>query len=432
MGDDDGDSDSSRSSDPDSDDFVSQSDGEEGQDTSEDDGNHDEDETIVSPEVDGANENGSQDLPEINSATEEEESVRPMAHSGYQSVSPPDFESRIAQMEKMLATIAAALDNPRRPDQCTTPALSPQQPAVPAIPTGPGHSRTAPISLEHIPKFPDNVPASKMWAELFTYLDQFNMALSLNNVVEPRKKTELLYLALGAQTQEVIRAAGLRPSNYDDPDCYTIFVTNIEAYFKSMTDPSAELLEFSSLKQRPGESTVQFFARVTARARLCGHSADEEKRHIRVQLLKGMANQDLAQQARTLGYTTDLVIQAATRCEAFMTAPTPGPSNAVMEVRGSKRPSSTHRSAGSERSRGGRNGRGSPPPPKRYHNMKFERVPKCNRCGRRSHNTPKCPAIGRKCIKCGKLDHFAVVCREKGINNVDNDVDVVKEQKEEV
>lgn len=37
----------------------------------------------------------------------------------------------------------------------------------------------------------------------------------------------------------------------------------------------------------------------------------------------------------------------------------------------------------------------------------------CYRCGQRGHikSDPACPAIGQKCLKCNKPDHFAKCCK---------------------
>lgn len=43
---------------------------------------------------------------------------------------------------------------------------------------------------------------------------------------------------------------------------------------------------------------------------------------------------------------------------------------------------------------------------------RYEKIQKCSYCGR-SHEAKrsKCPAVGHKCLKCGKFDHYATVCR---------------------
>ncbi|XP_054287883.1 uncharacterized protein LOC129003610 [Macrosteles quadrilineatus] len=52
--------------------------------------------------------------------------------------------------------------------------------------------------------------------------------------------------------------------------------------------------------------------------------------------------------------------------------------------------------------------------------QKFQFV--CSRCGY-NHAYGKCPAFGKKCAKCGVLNHFATKCKNKNVNmcNVIND-----------
>ena len=37
----------------------------------------------------------------------------------------------------------------------------------------------------------------------------------------------------------------------------------------------------------------------------------------------------------------------------------------------------------------------------------------CSRCNK-NHSYKACPAKGRKCNQCGKMDHFAVACKTRG------------------
>jgi hypothetical protein len=44
--------------------------------------------------------------------------------------------------------------------------------------------------------------------------------------------------------------------------------------------------------------------------------------------------------------------------------------------------------------------------------VKYSKQDSCQRCGRK-HDKAKCPAYGAKCRKCGKQNHFAIVCRSR-------------------
>ena len=45
--------------------------------------------------------------------------------------------------------------------------------------------------------------------------------------------------------------------------------------------------------------------------------------------------------------------------------------------------------------------------------------PACTKCGNEAHlNKNACPATGRRCLKCGHLNHFARMCKDKQANLV--------------
>jgi hypothetical protein len=45
---------------------------------------------------------------------------------------------------------------------------------------------------------------------------------------------------------------------------------------------------------------------------------------------------------------------------------------------------------------------------------------KCKRCETK-HKARECPAYGKKCHKCGKLNHFQIACKTKQVHNIDQD-----------
>jgi len=42
---------------------------------------------------------------------------------------------------------------------------------------------------------------------------------------------------------------------------------------------------------------------------------------------------------------------------------------------------------------------------------------KCFKCGGNFPHKERCPAIGKKCKKCGAMNHFAVACRKIDVDN---------------
>lgn len=91
------------------------------------------------------------------------------------------------------------------------------------------------IRWEHIPPFPKDIPANKLWETWKRFLENFEIAVSLSSVSDPAYRAKALFLSMGPELQGIVRAAKLRP-NLEGPSCYSTFVANIDVYLKSMTD----------------------------------------------------------------------------------------------------------------------------------------------------------------------------------------------------
>ena len=57
----------------------------------------------------------------------------------------------------------------------------------------------------------------------------------------------------------------------------------------------------------------------------------------------------------------------------------------------------------------------------------FEPSPSCTKCGNEAHvNKNTCPATGRRCLKCGRLNHFACVFKGAANDRKDKRVKAVE------
>lgn len=275
------------------------------------------------------------------------------------------------------------------------------------------------IRWDHIQPFPSGVPANKMWEAFNRYIENFEIATSLNNVNDPVQRTRFLFLVMGNELQEIVKAAKLRP-NLTNTDCYKTFVSNITSYFRSMTDTAAEHEAFLRMRQEKGESAVAFHARLMCKVRSCNYSVDDEDRFVRAQLLKGLRNRDMVKHARTYAYDTNFIVQSATRDEAFEAETHQGDDPNHIEVRRVQQSSSTDR-----RKRSIAPSRADDPPARQYRRNEADqqiqgRRQKCTRCALLSHRNRTCPALNRNCNSCGKRGHFAAACRQKQVNYMQN------------
>ncbi|XP_062558002.1 uncharacterized protein LOC134222875 [Armigeres subalbatus] len=278
---------------------------------------------------------------------------------------------------------------------------------------------TASIRWENIQPFPNDVPANRMWEQWSRFIDRFEIAVSLSNINDPVKRAQMLYLSMGEKLQGIARAARLRPS-LQEPDCYGIFVGNIESYLRSMVDVTAEHETFTNLKQEPNEPTIAFHARLMEKVRLCGYSSEDQDRFVRAQLLKGMRNKDLVKTARTFGYETLFVVQSATREEAY-TAETaqsdPNQAFAIAQhhVRAPGKSQQWKRKNEEADDRWIDSKRRAMVERRNRGMGRRSRCPKCNRL---FHKFGSCPAINVNCNTCGERGHFAIVCRRKIANQL--------------
>lgn len=281
-------------------------------------------------------------------------------------------------------------------------------------------STTSSIRWENIQPFPNDVPANRMWEQWNRFIDRFEIAASLSNVNDPVKRSQILFLSMGEKLQGITRAARLRPS-LREPNCYSVFVKNIENYLQSMVDITAEHEMFSNLKQGPDEPTITFHARLMEKVRLCRYSPVDQDRFVRMQLLKGMRNKEVAKTARIFGYETTFIVQSATREEAYVSETVRAESPQAFAVVRERQ-----RLTGDRLRRKRRNeAAGSDWTESKKQRQENEsrhrglgRRSRCPKCYRLFHKFGSCPAINRNCDTCGERGHFAVACRKKNANSI--------------
>ncbi|XP_055615404.1 uncharacterized protein LOC129761695 [Toxorhynchites rutilus septentrionalis] len=279
-------------------------------------------------------------------------------------------------------------------------------------------SSSASVRWQNIQPFPDDVAASKMWEQWHRFIDRFEIAVSLANINDPVKRTHTLFLSLGEKLQGIARAANLRPS-LKNPNCYAVFVKNLENYLRSMVDVTAEHAAFTNMKQEPAESTLAFHARLKEKIRLVGYTIADQDQSVYTQLLRGMRNKELVKAARTFGYSASFVVQCATREEAYTAETEQLGSSQAFAVQRNRRQASKEsqwkrkreqtdddvnqrkkRNADDSRDRG------------------LGRRSRCSKCNMQHHRFGACPAEKNSCRSCGKRGHFEAVCWKKVANAV--------------
>ncbi|XP_055584884.1 uncharacterized protein LOC129737748 [Uranotaenia lowii] len=328
---------------------------------------------------------------------------------------PPTFTNVDPLCEPIQQTTSAPVhvDQPRFPEN-----------ALPVISNPSGH-----IRWDHVRRYPDNVPANRMWESWCRFHQNFEMAASLGNAHSPKQRAQLLYISLSEQLQGIVNAFYLMPS-LSSPSCYDEFVKNIETHLLSLTDTSAEHDSFQAMRQGADESVVTFHSRLVEKVRLCGYSREDQQKFVRTQLLKGILNRDVAKFARISGSDVNFIVQSATREEAAnMDA---GPSNNAFAVNHKRSASNRQPFKSNDNLR--KRFRNSSPKRSRYDDESTpnqrSRCPKCNHA---YHHSSKCPALGMICKRCGDRGHFARCCPSRRLRAIEIDPKcyVASEKKED-
>lgn len=167
----------------------------------------------------------------------------------------------------------------------------------------------------------------------------------------------------------------------------------------SLTDPTLTHQALLACKQKPGELANDYYIRLM---KLVG-SGDYDNDFAKTHFINGLSDAFLKDAAITGGWSLAQTVAAASRRESYRAggiASLLGPTESEPMVADVK----YKRSQYTPKARGGRQSAqqgGSP---------RFQNRP-CPNCGVAEHRYGTCPAIGKSCLKCGRLGHFKKVCR---------------------
>ena len=231
------------------------------------------------------------------------------------------------------------------------------------------------------------------------------MLIGMNITVPKRKRALLLHYA----SPEVDEIFDTLPNTGDDSD-YATAIEKLKEYFSQQTNTAYEVYNFRQTKQKDSESLDSYHTRLHQLAKTCEFSniAKEIKEHIFLTCSSNSLQRRVLRENLTLdallklGRAMELSEEQARQVEKAAADVN------TTETKGSNRPGRSHQQ--NEHSSQSRFRR-SQARNRQNSNKRNSKPGKCGNCGGYAPYRNPCPARGKSCNACGKIGHFAHVCR---------------------
>ncbi|XP_059046445.1 uncharacterized protein LOC131842029 [Achroia grisella] len=205
-------------------------------------------------------------------------------------------------------------------------------------------------------------------------------------------KLSLLRNMMGPESTKIILSFKL---SKEDSENYNKVLQEIENYVKPKSNDVFERYKFNERKQLEGENFESFYTNLRLLIVNCNYIESIEDDLLRDRIVQGIFDKQLQESLlRVENLTLD---KATSRCRAAEAS-----RSQVMEMNPTCIEVDRVKSYGNKRTE------------KKFQrniNNKFD----CRRC-KSQHGPRECPAYGKKCAKCGILNHFAVSCKVKKIS----------------
>lgn len=276
-----------------------------------------------------------------------------------------------------------------------------------------------------IEAFPKQIPAPQKYEKWQDWMRKFRIITGEMGKISQVKRANMLFVTVGDEVQEIIGAKSMLPDDEleETVPVYDNLVTKLNDYFKSLADPSLNLMRFDSIKQGKDEGVHDYQIRIFRLAEICGMRDNEML--LKERFTKGLFDKELAETSYILNWSLEETALAAARKEAKRASePQKELTNplhddgmklvASVSSRSADRGSAGRRDGfrhedNNYRSRGGwRRGPGQRTGNSRSGGVKEK---PCPNCGIVKHNRGICPAKEKNCNSCGKIGHFRAVCR---------------------
>lgn len=237
------------------------------------------------------------------------------------------------------------------------------------------------------------------WKKWKQNLDCF---FGASNIIDTKRKKSMLLYCGGEDLRKI------HDTLNDTGDTYKITVQILEDYFSTKVNVTYERHLFRSIIQNNGETAKGFVTRLKERSKHCGFDKYSEEQALVDQFLEKCNSHRLR---RKLLQEKDLnvedIVKYATNLEVT--------SEQATALENSEQTEEVNMMRKQENRRFDRKWNQTGDERKSSEGSGNYNKPKCFACGKEGHlaNNNMCPAKGRKCSFCGKLNHLEEVCYAK-------------------
>lgn len=279
--------------------------------------------------------------------------------------------------------------------------------------------------------FPNDIVASQRYEAWLYWRQQFTVALELSGEKSQRTKANFLMMSVGPELSKLIFSMRWLPPKgvmSDDSPVFDKLMKKLDKHFKDSADSTVDMGVFEAMTQGPKEGVRDFYIRLMRQAALCG--LEDKPTLIKGRFIAGMRDKTTAADAYKYAWSLKKLIKTAALVEsAEVLKPVnwARQSTAIEVAAVEERPAVERIKTEFDKKKFERFKQHKQPKPQTI----SQTNPKaCSNCGIIKHRVPgRCPAQGRRCMKCKRIGHFGAVCRS---SPAPNDVATKKEALDEV
>ena len=259
-----------------------------------------------------------------------------------------------------------------------------------------------PLDVTQPPPFSVTQEPSSVASRWKKWIKSFKFYLEATGITNAVQKRALLLHVVGPEIQEIF-------STLPEPlDTLELVLTVLETYFSPQVNIRYERVLFRQIKQESGETTDSYVTRLRKLAETCEfHDADDA---ILDQVIEKCYSSELRRKAlQEKNLTLDKLLQLARAMEAANRQAN------IIEGNGSSNKQISKVQHEKPGKKAYSNNRQSKPDIKKNKTTEYK-PQSCGTCGSSKHtyyDLQNCPAKDKKCLGCGKLNHFRQYCKAK-------------------